>query len=317
MDIIDSNLDGDSWEKWCDSCYRQRYQDEKFQKVPAIQGGDAGIEGFTKTGLVYQCYCPERNYDDKTLYEKLRDKMTKDIDKLLNPQYIPRLKSYGIKIIKDWHFVTPEYRDPRILIHAATKTQEVIESKRQNPALYDYISDDFDITVKVADDFKKEFSTIIRNDYAKTKINLQVKHIINSNWTNECPSEKVENIRRKVKAVRQSNDDSADDFVEQVVKIYVDYYIKGIEVLKMLRENFPEIYEEVYMLEQACKNEIFIRTRMNSVSSVNQQLFDEITKDFEDKMLKEFDSYFTRASISELKQDMISSWLADCTMEFK
>jgi hypothetical protein len=316
MDFIDSNLDGDSWEKWCDSCYRQRYQDEKFQKIPALQGGDGGIEGFTKAGLVYQCYCPERNYDDNTLYEKLRDKMTKDINKLLNPEYIPRLKSFGIKTIKDWNFVIPEYRDPRIIIHAATKTQEVVERKKQNPDLYDYISDDFDITVKIADDFKKEFSVIIRNDYAKTKISLQVKHIINSSWTNECPSEKVENIRRKVKAVRQCND-SADDFVEQVVKMYADYYIKGIEVLKMLRENFPEIYEEVYMLEQECKNEIFIRTRMNSMSSVNQQLFDEITKDFENKIQQEFEGYFTRASILELKQDMISSWLADCTMEFK
>ena len=42
----------------------------------------------------------------------------------------------------------------------------------------------------------------------------------------------------------------------------------------------------------------------------------EILDDFQSVLEKEF-PYITRSSIGELKDDMISSWLADCSMQFK
>ena len=35
LDFIRDNLDGNFWEKWCDACYRDRFQDQNFIKVPA------------------------------------------------------------------------------------------------------------------------------------------------------------------------------------------------------------------------------------------------------------------------------------------
>ena len=32
LDFIRDNLDGDSWEKWCDACYRDRFQDQNYFK---------------------------------------------------------------------------------------------------------------------------------------------------------------------------------------------------------------------------------------------------------------------------------------------
>ena len=55
---------GEEWEKLCNSCYRIRYQEQGYQEIPAKYKGDGGIEGFTKNGIVYQCYCPNEN-DEK------------------------------------------------------------------------------------------------------------------------------------------------------------------------------------------------------------------------------------------------------------
>lgn len=68
LDFIRDNLNGDTWENWCDACYRDRYQGDHFVKVPADHKGDAGIEGFTLSGVVYQCYCPDKNYTVNELY---------------------------------------------------------------------------------------------------------------------------------------------------------------------------------------------------------------------------------------------------------
>ncbi|CAH8713376.1 hypothetical protein M5W83_26740 [Paenibacillus thiaminolyticus] len=69
-----------------------KFQDEHFTEIPAVHGGDAGIEGFTRLGRVYQCYCPEREYSDDELYDHLRNKMTRDINKLTSIKYAGRLK---------------------------------------------------------------------------------------------------------------------------------------------------------------------------------------------------------------------------------
>lgn len=315
LDFVEGPLDGDSWENLCDSCYRIRYQDEHYQKVQAVLGGDGGIEGFTRTGVVYQCYCPERQYNDDELYGHLRGKMTKDIGKLIDPIYAKRLKSLGINEVREWHFVIPQYKDPRIIQHAETKRKEVLLLKSSAPKQYDYIHDDFAIIVKVAEDFRVELTRIIRTNLSDVKLNLAVHHD-GSVDLSKCTSEKAENIKRKVKAVMNITSEDDEDYIE-LVNIYIEAYIKGIEILKNLRVSYSEVYEDIYLLEQAYKREVSIKTRTNTNSSINSQLFNEIIDNFEQKLTAEFSSYLSLSSIMELKLDLISGWLADCSMQFR
>lgn len=126
LDFFEEKLDGDTWEKLCQSCYRIKYQEQHYTEIPAVYEGDAGIEGFTRTGIVNQCYCPEREYSDDELYNHQRDKMTTDIGKLLNADYKKRLEKLGVPTIHEWHFVVPFYKDSRIIQHAETKRKEVL-----------------------------------------------------------------------------------------------------------------------------------------------------------------------------------------------
>jgi len=291
-----------------------KYQDEHYTEIPAVHGGDAGIEGFTVTGKVYQCYCPERNYSDDELYEHLRDKMTKDIGKLLSPTYAKRLKELGVPVIKEWHFVIPIYKDARILQHAETKKQEILALKRCKPDEYDYISEDFIIVIKQAKDFRIEITRIIRNTLTDKKLNFAIMHTAKPNWS-QCDSEKVDNIRRKVKAVMGDIEETDEDF-KDIVNIYMEGYINGLEIMRILRTSYMEIYEDIIMLEQTYKKQVSLRTKLNTDSSINAKLFNEILTDFEEKLKNEF-KYLDLASVIELKLDLVSGWLADCSMQFK
>jgi len=79
------NFDGDSWEGFCQQCLKLKYETDGYQEMPAWQG-DLGIEGFTRSGIMFQCYCPDEDYDPDLLYEKQRDKITADLKKLLTYQ---------------------------------------------------------------------------------------------------------------------------------------------------------------------------------------------------------------------------------------
>lgn len=129
-----------------------------------------------------------------------------------------------------------------------------------------------------------------------------------------CNSDKVRNITRKVKAVMGDEYDQ-DDFNE-LVDLYVDSYIKGLEIMKVLRESYAEIYDDIFSLETTYKRQVKIKTMMNSNRSLNADIFKEILEDFE-KQLKEVCRYFAIPSILELKVDIISMWLADCSMQFR
>lgn len=313
LEFISDYMEGDLWERLCDMCYRVKYQDEGYQKLPAISGGDGGIEGFTRTGIVYQCYCPERKYSEKEQYEHMRNKMTADIKKLLNESYAKRLKAFGVTLIKEWHFVIPEYGDTEIIRHAMSKTNEVLTAKKANPKIYDYIDDSFTILVKVADDFSDQIYRVVRNKFIDTKLNLTIKSIGDIDWT-KCESDKVKNIDRKVRAVMGPNPDEED--VQFIIKRYIKYYLKGIEILKRLRISFSEVYEQIIGLEQSYKEQVSMQTRMNGNSSLNRKIFEDILEDFEKKLKDELED-FSWESILELKRDIVSSWLADCSMQFK
>lgn len=312
LKFIEGYMTGDAWEELCASCYRLRYQSDHYTRVPAVHGGDAGIEGFTLGGVVHQCYCPEREYSDDDLYSHQRDKLTADIDKLL--QNGNRLRQLGVPPIREWHFNIPEYRDARIISHARAKQEEVILAKAKNPSSFTHIADDFRIVIKTADDFAPEIGRTFRTNITDMKLNLAIQHSDALDWS-KCDSQKVANIRRKIKAVMHV--DEKDPDFNELVNIYINFYISGMEIMNRLQCSFPEIYEDLYKLEQSYKREVFSKTRMNTDRAMNQSLFNNILNDFQENLEKDFSKMLTQASIFELKHDLVASWLADCSMEFR
>ena len=225
-----------------------------------------------------------------------------------------RFRALGVPIIVEWHFNIPEYKDDRIIKHAETKRQEVLKAKKADPDKYKHISENFCIVIKTADDFAPEISSIIRTNLTDKKINLAIKHHDEIDFS-KCESIKVENIRRKIKAVMLVEDDN--ESLNKIVEIYVGYYINGLEILNELRVSFPEFYEDIFQLEQSYKCEVEIKTLMNAERKMNKSLFDEILNDFHSKLEQDFSDRLMVSSISELKHDLVARWLADCSMEFK
>ena len=313
LDFLKDTLDGKTWERLCDGCYRDRYQDVNYTKVPSNHQGDAGIEGFTHSGIVYQCYCPEKEYTDNELYEALRKKVTTDIGKLTSKDYAKRLTALGIKCIKEWHFVIPEYRDKRIVEHLEKKRLDVIEKKNEDPETFFYIDDNITLIIKEAEDFKVEIVRLIRNPLVDTKLNLAVKSVKKVDWS-ECDTVKINNIKRKVMSLMNTSEDDED--YKEMVQYWAEAYLKGIEIMSTLQQSYGSIYEDLFDLEQQYKADVSMKSKMNSDHSLNSAIFNEIMEDFETTLTEEFTT-FSKASIMELKRDLISGWLADCSLQFK
>lgn len=315
LSFIEGPLDGDSWEDLCNACYRMRYENEHYTEIPAAYKGDSGIEGFTTTGVVTQCYAPEKSFSDNELYNHLRDKMTADINKLKKSKYQAQLEKMGVPPIHEWHFVIPYYKDSRIIEHAESKRKEILNEKKLSPNNYTHIADDFRILIKCAENYRVEITRIIRTTLTDVKLNFAILHTPVPNW-DKCDSTKVNNIKRKVRAIMGKTNDSNHSDYEDVVNMYIQSYISGIDILRTLRVSYTEVYEDVFSLEQTYKKEVELKTKMNTNSSINSTIFNQILEDFESKLYRDF-KYLSSATIMELKIDLISGWLADCSMQFR
>jgi hypothetical protein len=319
-EYLPTHLDGDSWENICQDCYRLRYQSEHYQKIEATHDGDTGIEGFTKSGVVFQSYCPEREYDAQMLYEHLRDKVTKDIGKLIKEKNIKKQKQLGVSTIKEWHFVTPKCSDSRLLNHLQRQRKRVLEFKeaceqsddKDKKELCNHIHEDFDVILKIADDFKPELYSLARNRYLDLGFDFSRDHSRVIDFST-CESEKVKNVTRKIKAIMNSEEEIRTG---RMVNFYMSSYLSGIEILETLRENFPEIHIDLIKLRDSYKNKAMSKTNMNPSSSANYSVFQTVVDEFENQIKNEFENVITTSSIAEICQDIIAGWLADCTMEF-
>lgn len=302
---------GDEWESHCLACYRCKYKNEHFTEIPAVHGGDAGIEAFTSTGVVCQCYCPERDYDDEKHYAHLRDKMTKDISKLTDLSYAKRLQSLGVPQIREWHFMIPEYRDSRILEHAESKRQEVLALIASKPNEYGYISPDFHIYIVNFEALKRWSIEAIRSNLLHTKLDLTTSNNEIHDWR-ECPSDKIENIRRKVQAVKPT---ASTENVEETVHHFATAYLEGLQLIERIRVGYPDLYEELYSLQQSYTRIVKSKSLMLGDSSMNSSHFQGILDDFGHQLEKQF-NVITPDTIAMLQNDLVSGWLADCSLSF-
>ena len=309
-DII-NELDGDSWEKLCQKCYKLKYSDQNYREIPSNPGGDAGIEGFTSTGIVNQCYYPEGNYNDDKYYEYIRDKMTEDIKKLLNLRYRDKLVDLGVPIIKEWHYLIPQYRDNRILVHAKTKTEEVKRARLLDLENYWYISESFEIVVQEAENLQAEIYQVSIEEAWSKKIDIS-SIIDNASWE-DCPSEKMNNIKRKILAIKQVDDEKE---IEGLIQIYAEAYIRGISLMIKLNESYKDLFCELQLLLSRYKKNVITKTTLNPNSNENYSIFTSILEEFEKELSQRFQS-LNDNSISELVHDLIGTWLADCSLQFK
>lgn len=292
-------MDGNDWEDYCQKLLRLRYSD--YQEVPAQFGGDYGVEGFTRSGLVFQCYCPDEDPSGKELYEYQRDKITKDIKKLV--KNAPEIFALGAGIIREWHFLTPRYNSHYLLSHCRSKESEV--RSKSLPT----VDSAFTIYLKTEDDYIGE-----RQIYLGTG-----EHLVQPSCE-EPPLEELEklltsdneivlNIKMKLEKLAL-----APGQLASLTRQLVGGYVVGQDELETINEKFPSTYKSVVQLKSANQSQLAIQ--MLSGSDNHGTILRNILQEYEKKLSSDFSGSLSSALIIRLSTEAISDWLGRCPLDF-
>jgi len=300
MRISIGEVDGNEWEKFCQKLLKLKYND--YQEVSARYGGDLGIEGFTHTGIAFQCYCPDGELPSDVLYEKQKGKVTRDIKKLLkNEAELKRL--LGNIIIKEWHFLTPRHDNKELIAHCVKKSKEVIASGKS------HVSKDFKILILTEDNFLPERDIYVTAGHG------------------QIIPEVTEISEEEVKKWKVSNNEYFETLENKLGKIISDInkrniqtinrikdYLLGQNILEQIRKEYPSHYEKITRL----KNAIEIEVEMTSAIPNNNpdKYLKDTLSDYQKNIDAQLKESIERSTVIRLGQEAISDWLIRCPLDF-
>lgn len=301
-------FDGDTWEAIIQKCLKDKYEDEYYQRMPANTNGDSGIEGLTlKTGKVFQCYCPDAQYETSELTKKLQIKINGDLNKLVKYKD-DLIKVLGSQKIKQWYLITPEYKDKSLVAYCRKKEEEY---RRKN---LEHLDPEFTVLIKEYTDFHTE---LIRHmKLMEFKIDISVDEPKDSDWK-KCNSEHIENLIRKVTVLineQQKTKEQKEESIKKIVDSFVSFYNRGLKVLQKLEDSYVQHYQKFNRIKLSQGEKIEQECLMNILPK--NELYRKIEKELEDALFEGLGEDFEKAGLQQLSRRIIAEWLMVCPLNF-
>lgn len=233
-----TRLEGKDWQRWATKLLHCHYDKGDYQEIPDTDRGDAGIEGFTTNGRVYQMYGPEGDLTVAQKHTKIRNKMTNDIKKFIANKDSKLSKLFGTTRIKRWILLVPSFDSKETVEHAAKKTQEIAD------ASLPYVdADDFKVILLAEDAFAKERAALL--SHAVEGIDIQAESVDDSDidgWAeDDANMPRLEQLAGKTaKMPTLTSVEQRRKFEREVIR----WWLEGQNVLDDLRE-YPEAWEAI------------------------------------------------------------------------
>jgi hypothetical protein len=297
------DFDGNSWEEFCQVCLKLKYENEGYQELPAWHG-DLGIEGYTRTGKVFQCYCPDEDYEPHTLYEKQRTKITTDLTKLKTHKV--ELKKYlnGISII-NWIFLTPMYKNKELVLHCATKAQEY------KSLHLDILADNFDVLIYDIDFFISQIPIVNGTSNNKVEINIDRDKSQEVDWRTENIPLVNNALTKHSKRVKDGPNKTEN--VNKLTEFTIGDFINEQQIVNKWRELYPNDYER--FLRLISDYEMTVETMCITNTNDNNKLYERIQNELKGKIKSEF-HYLNDITIEKLTKGVMADWILRCPINF-
>lgn len=286
-------------------CFKQKYGNDGYQEMLASPG-DFGIEGFTATGKVFQCYCPNDNYDPALLYEKQRDKITADLEKLVHYEDDIRLR-VGSMQIREWIFVTPNLSSNNILKHCKAKQNEY---RSRNQTL---LHPEFTVLVQDMQFLHPFIQHCLSSIHSKLSISpAGVLATEVENYRNG-QSQLIDNALRKNR-IRLAQVPNLEIRLEKLTAITIQHFLDGNDIITKWQHGFPSAYERFVSLTSQIESEVLEKCLL-PCDDYNK-LYDEIKAMVANGIGTTFDNLDV-SMVRSLASRVMADWILRCPIDFE
>lgn len=298
-------FDGPSWERLCQLIFKRKFSADGYLHIPATPG-DYGLEGFTKTtGCGYQCYCPDRAYPAKDLYEKQRDKVTTDLKKLKDNEADLK-KVLGTTKLRRWHLVTPVISHHDLIKHAQTKETEV---RGWNLSIID---NDFQVLVHDADHYAAEIQEM-QFALGKALDFGGIPAVLPE--LNEKSETYEKNILRKTRTrLASAPPEKFDGRVARLYQKTLREFLDHGPHLKRINDTAPTVHSRLARLINGYEAEV--GERCFTWEGTPQELTDRIRDGLTERIVRELAPSIGETDAADIARMIVARWIAVCEVDY-
>lgn len=223
----------DDWELFAQSLLHGRHGPLNVQKIPAAHKGDYGVDYYcTKGAVAYQCYAAEEPIDISVRAERQKDKITKDIGKLIKNQVEIGKLFHGVPLLH-WVLISPIHDSKDVNLHCAKKTKDL---RDLNSVIFDK-----KIEVSIQDVSNFPSGVVEAGVSSFSKVTLAIPDPTQADlaaWT-AGSSDLLTNATQKLR--KRATADNINDLVSQAVRSF----LQGNALLDALRSGSPDLHEKI------------------------------------------------------------------------
>ncbi|AEG12602.1 hypothetical protein Sbal183_0929 [Shewanella baltica OS183] len=291
------------WENYFKNIVRLHYLPANYRDVPDKHVGDFGIECYTLSGHVFQCYLPEQVSDVKKLVDSQRNKINKDIKKFTETNVLELRKLFGEIIISRWILATSANDSAALAQFCAQKSIEVRELG------ISYVSHDFEILVHTESEYQKEVGFLRKETY---QLNFNFNSTTTEGagcWIDEN-TEFLSKLDMKLPKIKHESDRILE-IRTFIIQKYLDYQ----NLMDLLRLEWSDIYSTVFNCIQHRENSLIGRFILDSDNILPGDVIKEEMLKLHDNILEEVKS-FKGTDLEKIKWGVIADWLIRCPLDF-
>jgi len=293
----------EEWQEHIILLLKRRYGATEFQEIPDRDRGDYGLEGFARDGSAYQCYAAEEPLSTKELYDKQRNKITKDINKFKNNQ-ADLVKIFGPTKISRWILVVPRWESKDLLKHAEKKAEYI------RNANIPYVADSFFVHIATEEDFAVERQSLLDVGLAKIQVDPdEFNTATGEDWSEEN-DDLVKELDRKIEILNPRFDKNS---LVRLRGKFISHYIEGQNVLEKLRSEYSDLYVAVKRLKTNRKK--FLETSSQIPTGIPADTFNRALSEFKNELTDEVKG-LSNNTIETLSYEAVSDWLLRCPLDF-
>lgn len=299
-------FNGKTWEDLCQLVFKKKYDHLGYQQMVASPG-DFGLEGFTlRSGMGFQCYCPDKHYGATELYEKQRDKITADVTKLKTYAKLIADRIGEVKI-RDWHFVTPEVDRNALLAHARAKEDEV---RGWNLPILD---PEFTIHLRDADFYLTEINEIRSLNGESLSFDTTTPALPPLDGP---PEEYEANLRRKteVRLSPRAGHPQVDRLFAALYGQAQSAFLEHGALLRRIEHTAPPIYFKLLRLVSEYENTVLeLGTTWTGAA---EELVVKVRTGLSDRIASQLGPHIDSTEADRIARHIVARWLAVCELDF-
>jgi hypothetical protein len=292
---------GDEWQAFALQLVQRRHGPENVQAVPDSVGGDAGIEFFTTSGCLYQCYAPEESSDVAKAASAMKAKAARDLPKLV--KYREKIEPIlcGIKVGR-WILLCP-FLDNKEVVADVRKRGVALKEEGLT-----FLAPNFEALCHSQDDFAGELEQL-------KALSLGPPLSIDMPTSSDVDAIGATSIAARIdaKLARAYGPAATDRQIAQRRDAYIKAHLYRENALDQLRQNHSILWERAFQTLEAEETRL-IAVGASSATMPAEQL-ETSTERIEVSLAKTLPTVST-GIVTQIALGTVSDWLIRCPLDF-